>query len=188
MSDPDNRDSPKFDYHGRLLDSYSGKVPCLVNECDPSLAGLSNPVILAVSVVDGDHLPPAEKPWKSLYHQLISECRDLCLEGETRAIKGDFIVQIRCSWESTKSRSDFYVGLPSWFNREIGLEETQLNDNFHARNIPEAWKMAARQHIEKCLICEEWMDIIVWAEPQGTSQEFIWAEIRKKRQVHGRRR
>jgi hypothetical protein len=53
-------------------------------------------------------------------------------------------------------------------------------DGFGARHLPEALKIHAIQHILKCEICKEWIDIMVWAGDEDVIGEVPWRMIREK--------
>lgn len=174
-------DEPKYDKQGRLLAPDSGKLNCLVNDCEPRLESLPNPEILAVEVLRDVSLPPTEKPWPSLYHQAIAECRELCSGGEPSALKGDFLVH-KQTFNGSRNATDneFYVGLPKNFEADVEPRRTRLVDGFRARHLPEGLKIVAIQHILTCGICEAWMDIMVWTEDENAVGEISWDIIRTK--------
>lgn len=170
---------PKYDTRER--DTDSGKLGCLVNNCDAASDHLPNPVILAVEVLRGVSIPPGEEPWPTLYHQAIARARQLCCGIELLALRGDFILHIRKLRGSRKADENyFYVGLPESFEGDIGLHRTRLVDGFRAQILPEALKIHAVQHVLKCSVCQEWMDIMIWAEDEGLMGEFAWRLIRAK--------
>ena len=74
---------------------------------------------LAVKVLRGINIPPAEKPWPTMYHQAIAGCRELRFGYDTSALKGDFIVHTRL-FKGFREANDnkFYVGLPRDFEGE----------------------------------------------------------------------
>jgi hypothetical protein len=172
---------PKRDKEGRLLDPDSGKFNCLANYCRPKFKNLPNPTILAVEILKSISNPGVEASGASMYHQAIDGCRNLLFGDDPTAIKGDFIAHIRFFRGSREANeNEFYVGLPSDFEGDVILERTLLINGFGARHLPEALKIQAIQHVLKCAVCKEWIDIMIWAEDEDVVGEVPWDLIRER--------